>query len=215
VPVTTVDLPAAVARAAEFAARPGRALLGVAGAPGAGKSTLSAAIAAEVPGVVVVPMDGFHLTTAVLEARHDVERRGAIDTFDAPGYVALLRRLRAGEAVRAPGFDRSREEPVPEAITVPADVPLVVTEGNYLLVDEAPWSEVPRLLDETWFVATSVAPGALRRLRLGPGRGARARHPRQRRGQRPARRGHPQPCRPGRRPDLTPQATSPCGRLAR
>ena len=84
-----------MARAAEFAARPGRALLGVAGAPGAGKSTLSAAIAAEVPGVVVVPMDGFHLPTAVLEQRGDVERRGAIDTFDAAGYVALLRRLRA------------------------------------------------------------------------------------------------------------------------
>ncbi len=151
----SIDLRAAVARAAGLAARPGRALLGVAGAPGAGKSTLSAAIAAEVPGVVVVPMDGFHLTTAVLEARGDVERRGAIDTFDGPGYVALLRRLRAGEAVRAPTFDRSREEPVPDAIAVPADVPLVVTEGNYLLVDEPPWDEVPGLLDEIWFVATS------------------------------------------------------------
>jgi pantothenate kinase len=153
--VTPLDLVAAVARAAALASRPGRALLGVAGAPGAGKSTLSAAIAAEVPGVVVVPMDGFHLPTSVLEARGDVERRGAIDTFDGPAYVALLRRLRAGEVVRAPTFDRSREEPVPDAIAVPADVPLVVTEGNYLLVDEPPWDEVPGLLDETWFVATS------------------------------------------------------------
>lgn len=152
--MTELDLEAAVARAAEFAARPGRALLGVAGAPGAGKSTLSAAIADRVPGVVVVPMDGFHLPTAVLEARGDVDRRGAIDTFDGPGYIALLRRLRAGEAVRAPSFDRSREEPVPGAIPVPADAPLVLTEGNYLLVDEPPWSDVATLLDETWFVAT-------------------------------------------------------------
>jgi pantothenate kinase len=150
-----MSLGQAVARAVQLADRPGRALLGVAGAPGAGKSTLSAAIAEHVPGVVVVPMDGFHLTTAVLEERGDVERRGAIDTFDGDGYLALLRSLRAGGAVSAPGFDRAHEEPVPDAIAVPADAPLVVTEGNYLLVDSPPWSSVPDLLDETWFVSTS------------------------------------------------------------
>lgn len=141
-----------VRRARELAARPGRALLGIAGAPGAGKSWLAAAIAGEVPGSVVVPMDGFHRTTADLARRGWVAERGTPRTFDAPAFVALLRRLRAGEAVRAPDFDRSREEPVPGAIDVPAAAPLVVVEGNYLLVDGPPWAEIRDLLDETWFV---------------------------------------------------------------
>jgi pantothenate kinase len=141
-----------IRRAQELAARPGRTLLGIAGAPGAGKSRLAAAIAAAVPGAVVVPMDGFHRTTADLAARGWVGERGTPRTFDAGAFVALLRRLRAGASVRAPDFDRSREEPVPESIEVPADAPLVVVEGNYLLLDVPPWAAVAGLLDETWFV---------------------------------------------------------------
>ena len=143
--------------------RPGRALLGITGAPGAGKSKLSAALAAEVPGTVVVPMDGFHRTTAELIARGWVAERGTPRTFDAAAFVALLRRLRAGEAVRAPDFDRSREEPVPDAIDVATDARLVVVEGNYLLLGDPPWAEVADLLDETWFVEV---PEELRRARL-------------------------------------------------
>ena len=139
-------------RARELAARPGRSLLGIAGAPGAGKSTLAASIAADVPGSVIVPMDGFHLPTASLAVRGLVAERGTPRTFDATGYVALLRRLRSGDAVRAPGFDRGVEEPVPDAIEVPASCPLVITEGNYLLLDVEPWVGVRPLLDETWFV---------------------------------------------------------------
>jgi pantothenate kinase len=141
-----------VRRARELAARPGRALLGITGTPGAGKSMLAAVIAARVPGTVVVPMDGFHRTTADLTSRGWVTERGTPRTFDAAAFVVLLRELRTGRDARAPNFDRSREEPVPKAIDVPATAPLVVVEGNYLLLDVPPWTEVAALLDETWFV---------------------------------------------------------------
>lgn len=141
-----------IERARRLAAGPGRAVLGIAGAPGAGKSTLAAAIAAAVPGSVVVPMDGFHLPTAVLAGRGLVAERGTPRTFDAAGYVALLHELRTGRAVRAPDFDRRIEEPVPDAIEVPASCPLVITEGNYLLLDVVPWDQVRSLVAETWFV---------------------------------------------------------------
>jgi pantothenate kinase len=144
-------------RARRLAAGDRRALLGITGAPGAGKSSLAVALAAAVPGSVVVPMDGFHRTTAELTAHGWVAERGTPRTFDAEAYVALLRRLRAGGDVLAPSFDRSREEPVPDAITVPADASLVITEGNYLLLGEPPWSEIDGLLDEVWFLEVDEA----------------------------------------------------------
>lgn len=158
-----LDQAAALHRAAELAAAPAPTLLGIAGAPGAGKSTLAAALAAAVASSVIVPMDGFHLPTAVLARRGQVDDRGAPHTFDADGYVALLRRLRAGEAVHAPAFDRSIEEPVPAVIAVPPEAPLVITEGNYLLLDTPPWSAIRDLLHEVWFVE---APEAARLERL-------------------------------------------------
>lgn len=141
-----------IARAEGLADRLVRPLLGITGAPGAGKSWLAAALAAAVPGTVLVPMDGFHRTTAELAARGWVAERGTPRTFDADGYVALLGRLRAGAPVTAPAFDRSREEPVPAAIAVPADTRLVITEGNYLLLDVPPWSHIRDLLDEIWYL---------------------------------------------------------------
>ncbi|MEU7062514.1 nucleoside/nucleotide kinase family protein [Streptomyces sp. NPDC046161] len=134
-----------------------RRILGIAGAPGAGKSTLAARLARALgPAVaVVVPMDGFHLAQAELERLGRADRKGAPDTFDAAGYVALLRRLRerAAEAVYAPAFDRTLEEPVAGSIRVEPDVPLVITEGNYLLHGAGVWAEVGPLLDEVWFLA--------------------------------------------------------------
>jgi pantothenate kinase len=83
------------------------------------------------------------------------ERKGAPDTFDAAGYVALLRRLRDPDAstVYAPEFRRAIEEPIAAAVAVPTGLPLVVTEGNYLLLDTPPWSAVRGLVDEVWFLA--------------------------------------------------------------
>jgi len=133
-----------------------RRILGVAGTPGAGKSTLTAQLLAHMGNAaVVVPMDGFHLANAELARLGRAARKGAPDTFDAAGYVALLRRLRApvpGETIYAPAFHREIEEPIAGEIAVPSDIRLVITEGNYLLLDDAPWLPVRELLDETWFV---------------------------------------------------------------
>ena len=149
--------PELVTRVERLLARGGRRLLGIAGAPGAGKSTLSAAVVAAFPGrAVAVPMDGFHLAQTELERLGRADRKGAPDTFDAAGFVALLRRLREpapGETVYAPEYRRDLRNGVAGAIAVPADVPLVVTEGNYLLVDVAGFGPVAGLLDEAWFVA--------------------------------------------------------------
>lgn len=132
-----------------------RRILGLTGAPGAGKSQLAAAlVSALAPTAVLVPMDGFHLANAELVRLGRRDRKGAIDTFDAGGYVALLRRLRdpAEDVVYAPEFRRDIEEPVACAIPVPRDVPLVVTEGNYLLVDTGPWAALGELIDEVWYL---------------------------------------------------------------
>ena len=99
-------------------------------------------------------MDGFHLAGAELERLGRAQRKGAVDTFDAGGYVALLVRLRdASEpVVYAPEFRREIEEPIACAIAVGREVPLVVTEGNYLLVPDGEWARVRPLLDEAWYV---------------------------------------------------------------
>ena len=145
--------PALVDRARRLA-EPGRAVIGITGAPGAGKSTTAAALAAAIgDSAVVVPMDGFHLHDDELRrlGRHD--RKGAPDTFDVAGYVSLLRRLRSETGtVYAPEFVREREESVAGAIAVRPEHRLVITEGNYLLYDAPGWADVLPLLDEAWFV---------------------------------------------------------------
>jgi pantothenate kinase len=143
-----------IARARELSSS-GRRLLGIVGAPGTGKSTVAAAVVdALAPAAAMVPMDGFHLANSELRRLGRADRKGAPDTFDAAGYVALLRRLRSAddEVVYAPAFHREIEEAVAGSLPVPKDVPLVVTEGNYLLLDTPPWSAVRELLDEVWFV---------------------------------------------------------------
>lgn len=150
--------PELVDRAARLAAG-GRAILGIAGAPGAGKSTLAAGLVAALGGrrAVAVPLDGFHLADEELRRLGRADRKGAVDTFDGYGYLALLRRLREARdpgdpVVYAPRFDRRRETAVAGAIAVPPTVPLVITEGNWLLDRAAPWPAIRGLFTETWFV---------------------------------------------------------------
>ena len=148
-------------RANELIKRSGRALLGLVGPPGSGKSTLAAALQAEFATVAqVVPMDGFHLANVELERLGRRDRKGAPDTFDSGGYVALLRRLLAqadDEVVYAPEFRREIEEPIANAIPIFSRTQLVITEGNYLLLEEGPWAEVKGLLDEIWYVDVDEA----------------------------------------------------------
>ncbi len=135
-----------------------RAMVGITGAPGAGKSTVTDVLVETLCRngcrTALVPMDGFHLAQRELERLGRAERKGAPDTFDAAGYVALLRRLRSrsGGTVWAPEFRREIEEPVAGAVGVSPDVEVVVTEGNYLLLADGDWADVRGLLDEVWFV---------------------------------------------------------------
>lgn len=143
-----------------------RRLVGIAGAPGAGKSTFAATYVASlgVP-AMCVPMDGFHLADPVLATLGLLDRKGAPETFDAWGYAALLRRLRSVEPhpVYAPGFERELEQPLAGAIPVAPEVEVVVTEGSYLLLDRPEWRAVRAELDEVWFLEVD---DALRRERL-------------------------------------------------
>lgn len=138
--------------------RPGRFVTAIAGPPGAGKSTLAAAVAAALgPGARVVPMDGFHYDDAVLLARGLRHRKGAPDTFDAGGFVHLIRRLRTGEEVAIPVFDRSMELSRAAADVVLAQDRFLVVEGNWLLLDEAPWTGLAGLFDLTVMLQVSEA----------------------------------------------------------
>jgi pantothenate kinase len=148
-------------RLRELLARGQRVMLGLVGAPGSGKSTVAQALQLLFPEVsVVVPMDGYHLANVELARLGRARRKGAHDTFDSAGYVALLRRLRQqaeGETVYAPLYTRELEEGIAGAIPVPASAQLVITEGNYLLLDEGPWTQVAALLDEAWYVDVDQA----------------------------------------------------------
>ena len=133
-----------------------RKLLGLVGPPGAGKSTLALALRrAFADASQVVPMDGFHLANVELQRLGRAGRKGAPDTFDSAGYAALLQRLRAqraDEIVYAPEFRREIEEPIAGAIAVLPQTRLVITEGNYLLLDDGPWAAIAPLLDDVWYV---------------------------------------------------------------
>ena len=135
-------------------ARERRVILGITGSPGAGKTAMASQIASTIDDAVHVPMDGFHLADVQLRRLGLLDRKGAIDTFDAYGYLALLQRIRRQdtEIVYAPAFDRDIEQPVAGSIGVAPTARLIVTEGNYLLDGDQPWPDVRSTLDEVWFV---------------------------------------------------------------
>ncbi|MBB5913360.1 pantothenate kinase [Nocardia transvalensis] len=155
-------------------ARVGRYVLGIAGPPGAGKSTLATALrdtvnaAAGAPVAEVAPMDGFHLTNAELRVAGALARKGEPDTFDVAGYLDGLRKLRElplGQPLPWPVYDRVRHEPVPGGVVFEGQS-IAITEGNYLLLDDggtAGWSAVREYLDEGWYLD---APAELLRKRL-------------------------------------------------
>ena len=142
-----------------------RTLLGLTGSPGAGKTTLAQTLVRRLnqgrpnssPVAAYLPMDGFHLANRTLDDLGNHDRKGAVDTFDGWGFVALLRRLltEIDHPVYAPSFERTVDEPIAGEISIPGQVPLVVVEGNYLLVDSSPWDQVKPLLAESWFCVTS------------------------------------------------------------
>ncbi|MGH9269965.1 MAG: nucleoside/nucleotide kinase family protein [Ilumatobacteraceae bacterium] len=158
-----ISLAAVRATVAARAEGRSRTIVGLVGPPGAGKTHVARALAGVLP-VAVVPMDGFHLPNRELARLGRVERKGAPDTFDVEAFVELLTALRAADApVVAPSFSRRTDEPIAGAVVVEQSVRTVVVEGNYLLLDEPPWSRVASLIDVTMFVD---APCDVRRDRL-------------------------------------------------
>ena len=154
------SVPDLVALAQALRARVGAprpVMLGVVGPPGSGKSTLADAITRALTTWSVVQMDGYHLSNEVLLALGRRQRKGAPDTFDVGGFVALLQRVRTdSEVIYAPRFRREIEEPVAGSLVVDPQAPGIVVEGNYLLLDSGGWERVAALLDEVWYVDTPV-----------------------------------------------------------
>lgn len=134
----------------QFGARP-RVLLGIAGPPGAGKSTLAAALARELHGAVVA-LDGFHYTNAELAARDLRARKGSAVTFHVGQLIARLQLIRSGHTARVPAYSRVLHDPMPDAVRVARDTQYVIVEGNYLLLDLEPWRGVRQLLDACWYL---------------------------------------------------------------
>ena len=158
--MTVPELPAVpsvhLARVRQLLEEGQRKLLGLVGPPGAGKSTLALALQHAFPTLTqVVSMDGFHLANTELRRLGRSGSKGAPDTFDSAGYVALLQRLRhqgADEIVYAPEFRREIEEPIAGAVPIYPQTRIVITEGNYLLFETGHWAGVAPLLDDVWYI---------------------------------------------------------------
>jgi pantothenate kinase len=154
---TPISLQTLIQQADQLASTGRREILGIAGAPGAGKSTLAAQLVDALgrDRAVLVPMDGFHLANSLLLERGLRQVKGAIETFDDAGYANLLHRIRnqqPSETIYAPWFDRHLEEPIAGAIPVYAETPLVITEGNYILFDTGCWPRAQACMTETWYI---------------------------------------------------------------
>lgn len=167
-PPARLQLPVSglVARARGLIRSDRRVILGIAGAPGAGKSTVAEALRRGLAGLAaVVSMDGFHLAQPELVRLGRQDRKGAPDTFDSFGYAALLKRLKdnTDPVVYAPAFRRDLEEPISGSLPIGHTTPLVITEGNYLLLDDQGWKCARQQVDEVWFLDL---PDEIRQYRL-------------------------------------------------
>lgn len=158
-PTVSLTLDQLASHAASLIADDSRYILGIAGAPGAGKSTASQAISQKLDSrCTVVEMDGFHLANRELDRLGRRERKGAPDTFDVGGYAALLHRLRSADSiVYAPVFDREIDESIDSATAVEPRTPLIVTEGNYLLLPNGSWPQVRAAIDTVWYLEVPEA----------------------------------------------------------
>lgn len=144
--------------------RPGRSIVGIVGAPGAGKSTLAQKLADYLTDVLDIhsaylPMDGFHFSNAVLRQKQLLDRKGAPDTFDVNGYLNVLQRLReiVDYPLFVPTYSRTLHEPIAAAIEIKPDTQVVVTEGNYLASQNGDWANVKQMLDILWYLDTDVS----------------------------------------------------------
>lgn len=136
--------------------------IGLAGAPGSGKSTVAEAIRRRMPGkLTVIPMDGYHYNRQQLDAMDDPReahaRRGAPFTFDAERFVKELCAARHRGSGLFPGFDHYVGDPVENAIELRPGKQVVIVEGNYLLLDDPPWASLQNdVFDVTWYLDVSV-----------------------------------------------------------
>jgi pantothenate kinase len=153
----TVGMAELVALIAGDARDRARFVFGLAGPPGSGKSTVAAHLAGAL-GAAVVPMDGFHLDNTELDRLRLRDVKGAPETFDAAGFVRLVERLRhAGGPMSAPSFDRLADRTIEGAITIAPDDRIVIVEGNYLLLDRAPWVGLRGLFDRIGYLEVDDA----------------------------------------------------------
>jgi pantothenate kinase len=151
--VTTLEaLVRVIAATSRLAKRP--LIVGIVGAPGAGKSTIAAELVKLLAASALLPMDGYHFSQQQLIELGRRERMGAPDTFDVDALATTLRELREAQSVVvAPAFDRTIEEPVAGAISIHArSIATVVVEGNYLLLESDGWEQLAPLLDVSFFV---------------------------------------------------------------
>ena len=151
-----MDLNTVIARALETPARETRKMIAVVGAPGAGKSTISAPLLAGLAKAgaraAVIPMDGYHLDDRILGPRGDLPRKGAPHTYDVGGFRAMIDRVARGDTVYIPVFDRSREIAIAGAEEIGAEIDTLVVEGNYLLLQDGDWAGIKDRWDISLFL---------------------------------------------------------------